>query len=151
MAALVAPGRTADPARRASGAGRIAAFARPAAVAVAAATTFAYVGAVDPNHPGHYPTCPFRAVTGLYCPGCGSLRALHALAHGDLLGALARNPLMVAAVPVLAWWWVRWVQRIARGAPRPRPAPPAVLYGVLAVVLVFWVVRNLPFGGALAP
>ena len=42
---------------------------------------------VDPNQPGHYPTDPFLAITGLYCPGCGTLRALHALARGDLLTA----------------------------------------------------------------
>ena len=48
-------------------------------VAVALAT----LATVDPNQPGHYPTCPFLATTGFYCPGCGALRAVHDLLHGE--------------------------------------------------------------------
>lgn len=58
---------------------------------------------VDPNAPGNgLPPCPFLALTGLYCPGCGSTRALHALLHGDLGHALAMNPLLVLSLPLLA-------------------------------------------------
>lgn len=37
--------------------------------------------------------CPFKAVTGLPCPGCGGTRAAQALLQGDLLLALYINPL----------------------------------------------------------
>ena len=40
---------------------------------------------------------------GVRCPGCGSLRALHALAHGDLKAALAFNAPLVIALPVIAF------------------------------------------------
>ena len=43
----------------------------------------------SPHQPGHYPPCPVAALTGLHCPGCGTLRGLHALLHGDLLQAFA--------------------------------------------------------------
>ena len=43
----------------------------------------ALVAAVDPHTSGRYPTCPFHAVTGLWCPGCGGLRAVHDLTHGS--------------------------------------------------------------------
>lgn len=124
---------------------------RPAATALAAAGALTVIGTVDPNEAGHYPTCPFLAVTGLWCPGCGSLRALHALTRGDVLGAAGRNVLLVACVPLLAWLWVRWVGRTWTGAPRPAPAPGRYLWSGAALVVLFWLVRNLPFGAALAP
>ena len=39
------------------------------------------------------PACGFRQATGLPCPGCGSTRALLALAGGDVAGAWRFNPL----------------------------------------------------------
>jgi hypothetical protein len=124
---------------------------RPAAVLVSAAGALAIVATVDPNVPGHYPTCPFLAVTGHWCPGCGSLRALHALTGGDLLGAASRNVLLVASIPLLTWWWVRWVWRTWTGAARRVPAPGSYIWTGAALVVVFWIVRNLSFGAALAP
>ena len=111
----------------------------------------AYVGVVDPNQPGHYPSCPFLALTGAYCPGCGSLRAVHALAHGDVGAAVGLNLLAVLAVGALAVIWVRWVRRSWRGQPRTTVAPAVTLWALAGVVIVFAVVRNLPAGGALAP
>ena len=63
----------------------------PLGVAAAAAVVVTTIGALDPNVAGHYPTCPWLALTGTYCPGCGSLRAIHALAHGDPATAMARS------------------------------------------------------------
>lgn len=40
--------------------------------------------------------CPFRAVTGLPCPGCGMTTALLALVRGDLAGAAQANGLIFA-------------------------------------------------------
>jgi len=70
----------------------------PLAVGTVALIGAGYVTAVDPNAAGHYPACPFLAVTGWYCPGCGALRAVHALGQGDVMTALARNPFAVAAL-----------------------------------------------------
>ncbi len=115
-----------------------------------AALTLGYVHAVDPNSPGHYPVCPFRSVTGLYCPGCGTLRALHAVVAGQPGTALHDNVLTIAALPLLAWLWWRWARGRLTGVP-PRPVPAAAIWVLLALVVGFGVVRNLPFGQALAP
>jgi len=123
----------------------------PGLVAAAAVVVLAVVGTVDPNVPGRYPTCPFLAMTGHWCPGCGSLRALHALAHGDLATAVSRNVLLVAALPLLGWLWLRWTGRAWRGAARRSLAHPALVWLTLALVLGFWLLRNLPFAAALAP
>jgi hypothetical protein len=125
--------------------------AGPALLAAFAVAALAWVGSVDPNEPGHYPTCPFLAVTGWFCPGCGSLRALHALVGGDVREALARNPLAVLAVPALAAWWVAWLVRSLRARPRRWVAPAWSIWALLAVVLAFWVARNLPGWQLLAP
>ena len=127
------------------------AAAVPVLVAGAAAVTVGYIGLVDPNVAGHYPTCPFLALTGNYCPGCGSLRAVYALAHGDLGRAAGLNLLLVALLPLLAVEWVRWVRARWAGRGQARPAPSWALWATVVVICVFWVVRNLPFGAALAP
>ena len=63
------------------------------ALALLAAVGMGLVYFVDPRPAGNYPPCLFLYFTGCYCPGCGTLRALHRLLHGDLLGALGYNPL----------------------------------------------------------
>jgi hypothetical protein len=132
-------------------AGHAAALRYPIGVAAAALAAAAYVGLVDPNLSGHYPTCPFFFITGYYCPGCGSLRAVHALSHGDVGTAVGLNVLTVVGSVLLALIWLRWAVRRWRGTPRTTVAPAWSLYLGLAVVLVFWVVRNLPVGAAFAP
>jgi hypothetical protein len=131
---------------------RLRSVAMPLGVAAITGALVAYAGAVDPNQPGHYPTCPFLLISGFYCPGCGTLRAIHALAHGDPVAALGLNPLSVAVMPVLLFCWGRWALRSWQGRPvRTRLAHPMVIYGFLALVIVFWVARNMPFGRFLAP
>ncbi|HEV7172501.1 DUF2752 domain-containing protein [Pedococcus sp.] len=123
----------------------------PVAVAAAAGAVVGTLAVVDPNQPGHYPTCPFLALTGFYCPGCGSLRAIHDLAHGDLGGAVARNPMAVMAVAGLLVAYAAWTRRLWRGEPRSWVAPPWLLYLMLGAVVAFWVLRNVPGWTWLSP
>jgi len=127
------------------------ALLQPLGVAATALIGTGYVAAVDPSAAGHYPTCPFLAITGWYCPGCGALRAVHALAHGDVVTALARNPFAVVVLGYVVIAWVLWLDRTARGRPARWLAPPWVLYGVLGVILAFWVLRNVPGWTWLSP
>lgn len=126
-------------------------LAVPAGVLTAVVGAFAYVGAVDPNEPGHYPACPLLQVTGLYCPGCGGLRSAHAVVHGDFAAALQDNALAVVGYALFAVLWTVWVIRAARGRPLRLELTPVRLWTVGALLLVFTVVRNLPFGGWLHP
>ncbi|MFG3344814.1 DUF2752 domain-containing protein [Streptomyces sp. NPDC048018] len=115
------------------------------------AAAFAYVGNVDPNEPGHYPVCPLLRFTGVFCPGCGGLRSAHAVAHGDLGAALGFNAVAVAGYAVFAVVMVLWLVRAFRGRPMRLAVSPAWWWGIGAVLALFTLVRNLPFGSALAP
>jgi uncharacterized protein DUF2752 len=124
----------------------------PGGVLVLAATLVTYVGVVDPNERGHYPTCPFLAVTGFYCAGCGTLRMIHALAHGRVVEAVDLNVFAVAMLPVFGFFWVRWTVARARGRPtRTKAGDPRLILALFAVILAFWILRNLPFAQVLAP
>ena len=116
----------------------------PGLVAAAGLGLVSLLALVDPSEPGHYPLCPFRAITGLDCPGCGTLRATHELATGNPVAALDQNLLAVLVLPILVLAWFGWARRSWRGEPRPAPHAPWVPYTVLVVVLGWWLVRNLP-------
>ena len=126
-------------------------LSKPALVGAAIVGVVGVVAAIDPNQPGHYPMCPFLAITGLYCPGCGSLRALHDLAHGDPLGALSRNPFALVLFAGLAWGYLRWVRQAATGRYQAWQMPTWLVYGLPAAVVVFTVLRNIPGWTWLSP
>jgi hypothetical protein len=92
------------------------------------------------------PTCFFRQWTGLLCPGCGVTRAMRALASGSLLAAIDYNPLAVVALPFVMYEMVVQTSR-AFGGPRMRSAFDGVRVPIIAaaVVIAYFVVRNLPF------
>lgn len=119
-------------------------WATPVGTAAMAAAGCAVVGLVDPGQPGRYPVCPFLALTGLWCPACGSLRALHALLHGDVVAAAGYNVLLLLALPAVGYAWLVWASPRLGGPrlPRPRIAPGA-RWGLLAVALGFGVARYL--------
>ncbi|MFG3189291.1 DUF2752 domain-containing protein [Streptomyces omiyaensis] len=123
----------------------------PFATLAGAGAAFAYVGAVDPNEPGHYPVCPLLRFTGLYCPGCGGLRSAHAVAHGDLVTALGANALAVAGYAVCAVLMAVWLVHAVRGRPTRIAPKPSWGWAIGALTALFAVIRNLPFGSALAP
>jgi Protein of unknown function (DUF2752) len=67
------------------------------------------------------PVCLFRDLTGLPCPTCGTTHAALALAHLDLPGAIAFNPL--ATLGALAFLLGGAVAAAASLANRPLPEP----------------------------
>jgi len=87
------------------------------------------------NYP--YPSCLFHDLTGLYCPGCGSTRALYQLLHGHLGTALHDNALSVFAIPFLAY-------AVVRKEPLSK-LHPFWVWGIFYLVMTFSVLRNIPF------
>jgi hypothetical protein len=98
----------------------------------------------DPETAGFYPVCALHSLTGLQCPGCGSLRALHQLAHGNISGAWRLNPLLVALLPMALWLGLRETVRWTFGWRWPGIITrPIVGWSLVIVTVVFGIARNL--------
>ncbi len=113
-------------------------------IAVLAVSAGAVLFWFDPSRFAFYPACQFHRLTGLQCPGCGSLRALHQLLHGRLAAAFHFNALLVVSLPALAWWTGRRLIGLWKGQSLPDGIRPAWLWCALAATLAFGVLRNLP-------
>ena len=92
-----------------------------------------------------FPPCPFLWLTGWYCPGCGSLRALHQLLHGNLFAAFAFNPFAVLSFPFLVYAGASRAVFLLHGRYLPRIFLPGWFIWVLGfAVVLFGILRNLP-------
>ena len=99
----------------------------------------------DPATSEFFPPCPVRYLTGFYCPGCGSLRALHALLDGDLRRAWAMNPFTVTMLPFVCYGLVSYMLLALRGRGLPQVVLPANWIRAFAIAVVLYgVARNLP-------
>lgn len=97
----------------------------------------------DPATSGIFPPCPFRALTGYLCPGCGSLRALHQLLIGHFSRAFALNPFAVTSLPFLAYGAASYTRFVLRGKYLPRMFVPGAWINALAAsIVLFGIVRN---------
>ena len=118
-----------------------------AGAALAAALVLLY--RVNPAEGGVYPVCLFHYLTGLHCPGCGTLRALHQLVHAQLSAALAMNPLAVCMLPILvvAGVWQYALKRVRPASsplPRRRLLPFNWIWLLLIAIVAFGILRNIP-------
>ncbi|OBJ60389.1 DUF2752 domain-containing protein [Mycobacterium sp. 1423905.2] len=118
----------------------------PLVVAAASTLVCAAIWVGDPTTPnGPLPTCPTKALLGIDCPGCGSLRMLYSLLHGNLLAAARFNALGLAALALLIWAYLAWtygrvVGRRIRSWQHNRWAAPVTL----SLVAAWFVIRNMP-------
>ena len=87
----------------------------------------------DPSNEGIYPLCPFLALTGLRCPGCGTLWALHSLLHGRFLAAWEFNPALIVSIPVIALLLA--FPKVVRNS--------MIGWGVFVAIILWWVGRNV--------
>ena len=84
-------------------------LAAPLAIAAAATGGCAVVWAANPTVPGGIlPVCPTKALLGIDCPGCGSLRMIYSLLHLDFGAAVHYNALGMVAVLLLVWAFAAW-------------------------------------------
>ncbi len=104
---------------------------------VVAMLVFRSLGSVDSPW---VPKCALHHLTGLHCPGCGTTRAIHALANGRFGDAIRFNPLLILGLPAILGAISFQRRRERRG----QPAWPGLAWTCVAVLLVYSVARNVP-------
>lgn len=108
---------------------------------VAAVVLFVY----DPASSHLFPPCPFHRFTGLYCPGCGSLRALHQLFGGHVYAAFELNPLMVLFLPFVLYGLLAQVLRDFLNKKIPAVSLSSFwIWLIFGVIVAYGVLRNIP-------
>ncbi len=110
------------------------------------ATGVFVVGYFNPVTAGFFPQCPFHALTGLNCPGCGLTRGFNALFHGDIVSALHFNALLPIYALIFGYFVLSLVLTAVSGRGLTwKIFSPALMYSFLALIIIFAIARNLPF------
>jgi hypothetical protein len=98
----------------------------------------------SPQEYSFYPRCPFYALTGHYCPGCGATRAIAELLHGHVAAALHFNAAVTLLLPMLLWYFGTMYWTAVRDNRVEWPQVPQWSWrAALACVLLFGVARDL--------
>jgi hypothetical protein len=85
-----------------------------------------------------FPDCPFYTITGAYCPGCGSQRAIHDIIHLNILEAISHNALLVFTLFFGGGFYLYSKSKFYNLIYHPKA--PWIILGVIAL---FWILRNL--------
>lgn len=115
--------------------------------------TAAVLLAIYEAHGGTGLVCRFYRLTGLYCPGCGSGRAVRALLKGQIWVSFCYNPLLWILGPPAFACVIREYIRILfpRLGWKPIMLNRFVVIFCTVLVFGFWLLRNLPAFSFLAP
>ena len=124
----------------------------PGLAALAAGTAVTALALRDPHEQGSWGFCPFLALTGQPCPGCGGLRAVNDLTRLDVVSAISSNAFAVALMAAFTVAWVIWVVRRWRGIDgRMLGISGRTGAIVLATFVAFGVFRLTPWGSWFLP
>lgn len=88
--------------------------------------------------------CPFHAITGLQCPGCGVTRMCLALLRLDVSGAWKANPVLLLLLPLLGGLLGYCAVVYVRRGSVPTARWETLVWSGMAGVLLLWGVwRNI--------
>ncbi|MDR2065629.1 MAG: DUF2752 domain-containing protein [Prevotellaceae bacterium] len=100
----------------------------------------------NPSESQYFPKCPFFALTGCKCPGCGSQRAIHYLLNFNIFNAIKENVLLVVAIPYLLFSIsVDTTNKLTGKLSECRKilSGKKSIYIILFIIITFWIARNL--------
>lgn len=101
---------------------------------------------LDPGKHKIFPRCIFYSISGYYCPGCGSQRAIHNLLHLDLAGVVSNNLLFLPAILAIVYHYLHPLLNRKLNWKLPNifylKDTPWIIFGI---IVVFWVLRNVSF------
>ena len=100
---------------------------------------------LDPEKYVIFPKCTFHSLTGYYCPGCGSQRAIHNLLHLNFAGVVGNNLLFLPAFLLVFYHYVHRPLNSKFKFKLPNllyyKLTPWILFGI---IILFWALRNIP-------
>ena len=97
-------------------------------------------------------TCPIKAITKKYCPGCGITRMFLALAGGDIRLAANYNLLVLCLLPFgIVWGIYRAIAYVKTNKTDFYMWENIMLVIFYLMTIAFWILRNLDQFSYLAP
>lgn len=116
-----------------------------AAVALVAAAALIVFYLLAVRVTGFMPRCPFKMITGLDCPGCGSQRALHDLLAGHPADAAAHNLILIPALIYLLICLLHWLKPEAQRTARVYAiiTSPTALACAVILMVAWGIIRNI--------
>jgi len=100
----------------------------------------------NPTVSNFFPKCPFYIMTGLFCPGCGSQRAIHDMMHLNIFEAINHNALMFFTFTFGIGLYLYSKKKFSDLIYHPKS--PLIIFGI---IFLFGVLRNLDRFHFLAP
>ncbi|RDY32202.1 DUF2752 domain-containing protein [Lachnotalea glycerini] len=89
--------------------------------------------------------CLFHKLTGLYCPGCGGTRSVHALLHGHPLVSLQYNPIVVYCVCIyICYMFSNTIEILSKHKIKigMKYRDCYIMLGLI-LILIFFIIRNI--------
>lgn len=105
---------------------------------------------MDPSKVPVTPPCSLRYFTGLYCPGCGMTRAMHAALNFRFADAFSYNLLWPFIVLLISASFYMWFSFLITCKNPFKPfneffkKHPLAAYITVIVFFAFWIFRNIP-------
>ncbi|MBQ6877457.1 MAG: DUF2752 domain-containing protein [Oscillospiraceae bacterium] len=97
--------------------------------------------------------CMFHQITGFYCSGCGSSRALRSILHLDFYRALRYNAIFTLFLPFLAvYFCALFYSYIRLGRDKiSEKISMKFVWALIVIAVLYGILRNIPAFGFLAP
>lgn len=100
----------------------------------------------SPSEYSFFPKCPLHSLTGIYCPGCGSQRAMHQIIHGNIIEGLRHNYLIALLAAVLLYQAILFVMhKLYNKSFYNILHQSLTIKIILVLILAFWLLRNLRY------
>ena len=94
--------------------------------------------------------CLFHEITNLYCPGCGITRMFLSLFKLDFYQAFRYNPLVfILLILGIIYWLIKIICQKFKNI--NLIIPNKIWYVLLIIVIIFGIMRNIPFFDYLGP